>query len=45
LKVMNIDQLRALWHERRGEEAPTALSKDLIARSRLLGAGGAPGRP
>ena len=30
---MNIDQLRALWHERRGEEAPTALSKDLIARA------------
>ena len=30
---MNIDQLRALWHERRGKEAPTALSKDLIARA------------
>jgi hypothetical protein len=31
--VMNIDQLRALWRERRGKEAPIALSKDLIARA------------
>ena len=30
---MNIDQLRAMWRERRGEDAPTALSKDLIARA------------
>ena len=30
---MNIDQLRAIWRERRGEDAPTALSKDLIARA------------
>jgi Protein of unknown function (DUF2924) len=30
---MNIDQLRTVWRERRGEEAPTALSKDLIARA------------
>jgi Protein of unknown function (DUF2924) len=30
---MNIDQLRTVWRERRGEEAPTVLSKDLMARA------------
>jgi hypothetical protein len=29
---MNIEELRALWRQRRGVPAPEALSKDLIAR-------------
>lgn len=31
--ALNVDGLRGLWRERRGEEAPAALSKDLLARA------------
>jgi len=33
IAAMPIDSLRAVWRERRGGEAPTALSKDLLART------------
>jgi Protein of unknown function (DUF2924) len=32
-RVVGIADLRALWHERRGQAPPEALSKDLIARA------------
>ncbi len=31
--AMNVEQLRDLWRQQRGEEPPPALSKDLIARA------------
>src|ERR1700730_18390810 len=30
---LGVEELRALWRERRGQEPPEALSKDLIARA------------
>ena len=30
---MNVEQLRELWRQKRGQEPPAALSKDLIARA------------
>jgi hypothetical protein len=30
--AMNVEQLRELWRQKRGQEPPAALSKDLIAR-------------
>jgi hypothetical protein len=31
--AMNVEQLRELWRQKRGQEPPRALSKDLIARA------------
>src|SRR5947209_9497781 len=33
---MNINELRSLWREREGREAPVGFSKDLIARALAL---------
>ena len=33
IAAMNINELRALWREREGREAPRGFSKDLIARA------------
>jgi Protein of unknown function (DUF2924) len=33
LAKLGVEELRALWRERRGREPPEALSKDLIARA------------
>jgi hypothetical protein len=30
---MNINELRSLWREREGREAPSGFSKDLLARA------------
>ena len=30
---MNVEQLRDLWRQKRGQEPPAAFSKDLIARA------------
>jgi Protein of unknown function (DUF2924) len=31
--AMNVEQLRDLWRQKRGQEPPAAFSKDLIARA------------
>ena len=31
--VMNVEQLRELWRQKRGQEPPAAFSKDLMARA------------
>jgi hypothetical protein len=33
IAAMNINELRSLWREREGREAPSGFSKDLIARA------------
>src|SRR5271170_5422087 len=33
IAAISIDALRSLWRHRRGRDAPSALSKDLIARA------------
>jgi Protein of unknown function (DUF2924) len=33
IAAMNVEQLRELWRQKRGQEPPAALSKDLIARA------------
>ena len=33
IAVMNVEQLRELWRQKRGQEPPAAFSKDLIARA------------
>ena len=33
IAAMNVEQLRDLWRQRRGEAPPAAFSKDLIARA------------
>jgi hypothetical protein len=33
IAAMNINELRSLWREREGREAPRGFSKDLIARA------------
>jgi hypothetical protein len=33
IAAMNVDELRGLWRQERGQEAPPAFSKDLIARA------------
>jgi hypothetical protein len=38
---LGIADLRALWREKRGQEPPEALSKDLIARSKVTCRGSA----
>jgi Protein of unknown function (DUF2924) len=33
IAAMNVEQLRELWRQKRGQEPPAAFSKDLIARA------------
>ena len=33
ITAMNVEQLRDLWRQKRGQEPPAAFSKDLIARA------------
>jgi Protein of unknown function (DUF2924) len=33
IAAMNVEQLRGLWRQKRGQEPPAAFSKDLIARA------------
>ena len=35
--AMNVEQLRDLWRQKRGQEPPAAFSKDLIARALPIG--------